>query len=58
MEFTKEQISKIKIESLAQKHNCSHSYVSLILSGQRETKTDLAKAIMADAKKILKIVTN
>ena len=56
MALTDQQISKFRMSALATKHNCSFEYVRLVLMGRRETKSEKAKAILADAKRILKIV--
>lgn len=56
--LTPEQVKKINKQALADKHGCSQRYVSLILKGKREANTDLAKAIIKDAKKILNVLEN
>ena len=56
MVFTEEQVRKIKINSLAEKHSCSHTYVTMILKGERNTITQKAKAILKDASQILAII--
>lgn len=54
--FTKEQRKKINKAALAQKHNCTGSYIALVLKGERDDNSDLAKAIIADAKQMLDIL--
>lgn len=54
--FTKAQRKKINKSALATKHNCAGTYVNLVLKGDRNDNTDLAKAIIADAKQMLEIL--
>ena len=54
-QFTQVQRKKINKTALATKYNCTDAYVRLILKGEREDKTELAKAIIDDAKKMLQI---
>jgi len=54
--FTKEQRKKINKSALADKHNCTDTYIRLVLRGEREENTELAKAIIEDAKSMLKIL--
>lgn len=54
--FTKQQRKKINKSALADKHNCTDTYVRLVLRGAREENTDLAKAIIEDAKLMLEIL--
>lgn len=54
--FTKEQRKKINKSALADKHNCTDTYIRLVLRGEREENTDLAKAIIEDAKLMLEIL--
>jgi hypothetical protein len=54
--FTKPQRKKINKSALALKHNCSSAYIRLVLRGEREENTDLAKAIIEDAKLMLEIL--
>lgn len=54
--FTKEQRKKINKTALAEKHGCTSSYIRLILKGEREVKTDKAKAIIEDAAAMLRIL--
>ncbi len=56
MAFTEKQIQKIRLTSIAHKYSCSHVYVGMILRGERDVKSEKAKAILKDAKRILKIV--
>lgn len=53
--FTKAQRKKINKSALAEKHDCSATYITLVLKGEREKNTDLAKAILKDAKVMLEI---
>lgn len=53
--FTKAQRKNINKSALATKHNCAGTYVTMVLKGERSDNTDLAKAIIADAKKMLEI---
>lgn len=55
-EFTKEQRKKINKTALAMKHDCTDSYVRLVLKGEREQNTEKAIAIVEDAKKMLEIL--
>ena len=54
--FTEEQRKKINKSALADKHNCTDTYIRLVLRGEREETTDLAKAIIEDAKLMLEIL--
>ena len=47
--FTTEELRDLKVAALARKHRCSTKYVRLILMGQRERETMLAKKIVQDA---------
>lgn len=51
-----EQVNKINKKSLAEKHNVSRWYVSMILRGYRRANTEKAQLILSDAHNILKIV--
>lgn len=55
-EFTSKQRKLINKSALATKHNCTDAYVRLVLKGKREQNTDLANAIVEDAKKMLEIL--
>lgn len=55
-EFTSKQRKLINKSALATKHNCTDAYVRLVLKGEREQNTDLANAIVEDAKKMLEIL--
>lgn len=54
--LTKTEIQKINKTALANKHNTSQQYVSEILYGVKKANSPLAKAIVADALKILDIL--
>lgn len=54
--LTKQQIAKINKESLAKKHKCSSTYVSLVLEGKRLPSTLKAKAILEDGTSIIEIL--
>lgn len=54
--FTTEQRKLINKSALASKYNCSGAYIRLVLRGKREDKSELAKAILEDAKKMLEIL--
>ena len=56
MAITENLRQKVRFASLAEKHNCDPSYVSKILNGEREANSEKAKAILKDAKRILKII--
>ena len=53
--LSEEQIRRVKGVSLAEKYGVSPSYVRKILTGARESNSPKAKAILADAKKIIEI---
>ncbi|MDI1305384.1 MAG: hypothetical protein PSX42_11150 [bacterium] len=53
--FTKAQRKKINKSALAVKHDCTATYITLVLKGEREDKSELAKAILLDAKNMLEI---
>jgi hypothetical protein len=55
-EFTSSQRKLINKSALASKHQCTDAYVRLVLKGEREQNTDIAKAIVEDAKKMLEIL--
>lgn len=55
-QLTKEQRKKINKSALAMKYNCSDAYVRLILKGERDDNSDLAKAIIKDAQDMLEIL--
>ena len=54
--LTPDQIKKINKPALAQKHNCTDSYVRLVLNAKRKDYSDKAKAILADAEKMIQIL--
>ncbi|WP_425628827.1 hypothetical protein [Cellulophaga lytica] len=54
--LTKAQVLKINTESLAIKHNCTSSYVRLVLKGERSANTKKAKAILEDGASIIEIL--
>ena len=43
--------------SIARKHKCSTMYVGLIIEGQREINSDLAKKIHSDLKQLAEFLT-
>jgi len=55
-QLTKEQRKMINKSALASKHGCTSTYVRLILKGKRDDKSDKAKEIIEDAKKMLEIL--
>lgn len=54
--LTTEQIKKINKTALADKHNSTQGYVSMILSGERRAKSKLAQEILKDAHSIIKVL--
>lgn len=56
MSLTNNQLKYIHYKPLALKYGVSEKYVELILKGERETNTELAIAILDEAKKIAKII--
>lgn len=56
--FTEEQRKKISNQALAIKYKVTTKYVQKLLSGKSPQNTDTAKAIVADAKAILRILDN
>lgn len=54
--FTTEEIGKLRLTLIAEKHQCSTDYVRKVLKGIRERKTDTAKSIVQDAVNMLAIV--
>ena len=55
-EFTSKQRKLINKTALATKHKCTDAYVRLVLKGEREQDSELAKKIVEDAKKMLEIL--
>lgn len=53
--FTDEQLKCIKRTSLAKKHNVTGEYVGQIIRGEKEANSDIAKAILEDAKAIIEL---
>lgn len=47
--FTTEEMRDIKVSAIARKHRCSVYYVRMILAGDRDRETELAKKIVKDA---------
>ena len=47
--FTTDQLRDLKTGAIARKHRCTTTYVRMILTGERERETDLAKKIVKDA---------
>ena len=56
MTFNPENIRKIRLAALAEKHNCTYDYVLYVLNGTRRGNSPLAKAIITDAQAIVDIV--
>jgi len=56
MEFNFNNIKKIRVQALADKHGCSTQYIYSILKGDRRDNTQLAKAIINDAQAIVDII--
>jgi hypothetical protein len=54
--FTPAQRKKLNKPALAAKHECSEAYIRLVLRGERDDHSELAKRIIADAKKMLAIL--
>lgn len=54
-QFTKEQLKCIKRVTLGKKHGVTGEYVGQILRGEKEANTDVAKAILEDARKIIEL---
>lgn len=54
--FTDEQLKNIKRTTLAKKHNVTPEYVGQIIRGEKEANSDVAKAILIDAKKIVELI--
>lgn len=54
--FTTDQIKKLNKPAIAEKHNCTDTYVRLVLKNARKDNSDKAKAIIKDAKKMLEIL--
>ena len=42
---------------LAAKHNCTQTYVNLIIRGEREISTDLSKKIYQDLKSLIELLS-
>lgn len=55
-EFTSKQRKLINKTALATKHQCTDAYVRLVLKGEREQDSELAKKIVEDATKMLEIL--
>ncbi|MAG87260.1 hypothetical protein [Zunongwangia profunda] len=53
-EFTENHKTLLKghLFSIARKHNCSRMYVKMILDGDREINTDLAKSVYDSLKNL------
>lgn len=56
MVFNPENIKKVRLQALADKHNCAYTYVLFVLNGTRRGKSKLAKAIINDAQAIVDII--
>ena len=56
MSLTNEQVKKIHYKPLALKYKVTEQYVGYVLRGEREANTEVAKSILEDAHKILKVI--
>ncbi len=54
--ISKKEKRHVRIESLADKYNCSRQYVSQILDGKAPVNSVLARKIWEDAQDIINIV--
>jgi hypothetical protein len=54
--LTTEEISRLRLSPIAEKHSCSADYVKKVLKGIRERNSDTAKSIVQDAVDMLAIV--
>lgn len=54
--FNPENIRKVRLKPLADKHQCSYEYVLAVLNSTRRGRTKLAQAIINDAQAIVDIV--
>lgn len=52
----KKEKRHVRIQSIADKYNCSRQYVAQILSGDSPANSVLAQKILADAQDIINIV--
>jgi hypothetical protein len=57
--FTPEQKKLLQGQSgkLANKHNCSQTYVNLIIRGEREVNSELAKKVLQDLESLIILLT-
>lgn len=56
MEFNPDDIRKVRLRALADKHKCSYDYVLYVLNGTRRGNSKLAQSIIKDAKAIVEII--
>lgn len=54
--FTTEELSELRLSSIAKKHRCSSDYVRKVLKGDSEQKSVLAQKILKDANDIFEIL--
>lgn len=54
--LTRSQKKHVRIQSLAEKYDCSRQYVRQILDGESPANSVLAQKILVDAKDILEIM--
>lgn len=47
--FTIDELRDLKTGAIARKHRCTTAYVRMILIGERDRETELAKKIVQDA---------
>ncbi|WP_108821078.1 hypothetical protein [Dysgonomonas sp. Marseille-P4361] len=54
--FNSDELKDLKIAVIARKHKCSTEYVRMVLTGERERNTELARKIVKDACDVLEII--
>ncbi|WP_165023709.1 MULTISPECIES: hypothetical protein [unclassified Dysgonomonas] len=54
--FTTEELSELKLSSIAKKHGCTTGYVRHVLTGVRERKSVLAQKIVKDVMDMVEIL--
>ena len=54
--FKTDEMSLLRISSIADKYECSTNYVYKVLKGEREPKSVLAQKIIRDANDMLEIL--
>lgn len=47
--FTSDELSRLRLSSIAEKHGCSTDYVRKVLKGESEQKSVLAQKILKDS---------